>query len=74
MKSSSSSTSGAIFDCGALWVRSFCVRGANEDHTGTMPTYRVAGINVQFPYDAYDCQLVYMERVISSLQQVWINA
>jgi hypothetical protein len=38
-----------------------------------MPTYRVAGISVQFPYDAYDCQLVYMERVISSLQQVWIK-
>lgn len=35
----------------------------------TMPTYRVAGITVQFPYNAYDCQLVYMERVISSLQQ-----
>ncbi|XP_073396887.1 regulator of telomere elongation helicase 1 homolog isoform X3 [Physcomitrium patens] len=34
-----------------------------------MPTYKVAGISVQFPYDAYDCQLVYMERVISSLQQ-----
>ncbi|KAG0608502.1 hypothetical protein M758_8G111000 [Ceratodon purpureus] len=33
-----------------------------------MPTYKVAGISVQFPYDAYDCQLVYMERVISSLQ------
>lgn len=35
-----------------------------------MPSYRVGGISVQFPFDAYDCQLVYMERVIHSLQQV----
>lgn len=35
-----------------------------------MPTYNIGGIPVQFPYDAYDCQLVYMERVISALQQV----
>jgi hypothetical protein len=35
-----------------------------------MPTYRIGGIAVEFPYNAYDCQLVYMERVISALQQV----
>ncbi|CAM6128768.1 unnamed protein product [Calypogeia fissa] len=34
-----------------------------------MPTYKIAGINVNFPYKAYDCQLVYMERVIHALQQ-----
>ncbi|KAG6543819.1 hypothetical protein Mapa_014659 [Marchantia paleacea] len=34
-----------------------------------MPTYKLGGINVQFPYNAYDCQLVYMERVIHALQQ-----
>ncbi|KAL2612609.1 hypothetical protein R1flu_024301 [Riccia fluitans] len=34
-----------------------------------MPTYKLGGINVQFPYKAYDCQLVYMERVIHALQQ-----
>ncbi|KAH9330652.1 hypothetical protein KI387_002760 [Taxus chinensis] len=34
-----------------------------------MPKYRLAGIDVHFPFDAYDCQLVYMERVIQSLQK-----
>ncbi|KAI5070881.1 hypothetical protein GOP47_0013132 [Adiantum capillus-veneris] len=34
-----------------------------------MPNYRVAGIDVAFPFSAYDCQLVYMERVIQALQQ-----
>ncbi|KAJ7524999.1 hypothetical protein O6H91_17G031600 [Diphasiastrum complanatum] len=34
-----------------------------------MPTYKIGGIDVEFPYDAYDCQLVYMERVIFSLQK-----
>ncbi|XP_051147548.1 regulator of telomere elongation helicase 1 homolog isoform X2 [Andrographis paniculata] len=33
-----------------------------------MPTYTIRGINVDFPYKAYDCQLVYMEKVIQSLQ------
>ncbi|KAL1551497.1 Regulator of telomere elongation helicase 1 [Salvia divinorum] len=33
-----------------------------------MPTYNIRGINVDFPYEAYDCQLVYMEKVIESLQ------
>ncbi|XP_052182750.1 regulator of telomere elongation helicase 1 homolog isoform X2 [Diospyros lotus] len=34
-----------------------------------MPTYKIRGINVDFPYEAYDCQLVYMEKVIQSLQE-----
>ncbi|KAG6430041.1 hypothetical protein SASPL_108100 [Salvia splendens] len=33
-----------------------------------MPIYNIRGINVDFPYEAYDCQLVYMEKVIESLQ------
>ncbi|XP_027167698.1 regulator of telomere elongation helicase 1 homolog isoform X1 [Coffea eugenioides] len=33
-----------------------------------MPTYNLRGINVDFPYEAYDCQLVYMEKVIQALQ------
>ncbi|KAL2463124.1 RAD3-like DNA-binding helicase protein [Forsythia ovata] len=33
-----------------------------------MPTYKIRGINVDFPFEAYDCQLVYMEKVIQSLQ------
>ncbi|KAK2984870.1 hypothetical protein RJ640_008635, partial [Escallonia rubra] len=33
-----------------------------------MPTYKIRGIDVDFPFDAYDCQLVYMEKVIQSLQ------
>ncbi|KAK9066251.1 hypothetical protein SSX86_013572 [Deinandra increscens subsp. villosa] len=34
-----------------------------------MPTYKIRGINVEFPFEAYDCQLVYMEKVIQSLQE-----
>ncbi|KAH9666128.1 Regulator of telomere elongation helicase 1-like [Citrus sinensis] len=33
-----------------------------------MPTYKIRGIDVEFPFEAYDCQLVYMEKVIQSLQ------
>ncbi|KAL3528782.1 hypothetical protein ACH5RR_008104 [Cinchona calisaya] len=33
-----------------------------------MPTYNLRGINVDFPFEAYDCQLVYMEKVIQALQ------
>ncbi|KAL8043163.1 hypothetical protein ABFX02_09G100200 [Erythranthe guttata] len=33
-----------------------------------MPTYKIRGIDVDFPFEAYDCQLVYMEKVIQSLQ------
>ncbi|OMO54112.1 Helicase-like, DEXD box c2 type [Corchorus capsularis] len=33
-----------------------------------MPTYRIRGIDVDFPFEAYDCQLVYMEKVIEALQ------
>ncbi|XP_059642020.1 regulator of telomere elongation helicase 1 homolog [Cornus florida] len=33
-----------------------------------MPTYKIRGIHVDFPFEAYDCQLVYMEKVIQSLQ------
>ncbi|XP_060973605.1 regulator of telomere elongation helicase 1 homolog isoform X3 [Cannabis sativa] len=34
-----------------------------------MPTYRIRGIDVDFPFEAYDCQLVYMEKVIQALQE-----
>ncbi|CAA7409948.1 unnamed protein product [Spirodela intermedia] len=34
-----------------------------------MPIYRIRGIDVDFPFEAYDCQIVYMERVIQSLQE-----
>ncbi|KAE8709047.1 pentatricopeptide repeat-containing protein [Hibiscus syriacus] len=34
-----------------------------------MPTYRLRGIDVDFPFEAYDCQLVYMEKVIEALQR-----
>ncbi|XP_060205661.1 regulator of telomere elongation helicase 1 homolog isoform X2 [Lycium barbarum] len=33
-----------------------------------MPTYRIRGIDVDFPYEAYDCQIEYMDKVIQSLQ------
>ncbi|KAK1434107.1 hypothetical protein QVD17_11025 [Tagetes erecta] len=34
-----------------------------------MPTYKIRGINVEFPFEAYECQIVYMEKVIQSLQE-----
>ncbi|XP_047157903.1 regulator of telomere elongation helicase 1 homolog isoform X1 [Vigna umbellata] len=34
-----------------------------------MPTYKIRGIDVDFPYEAYDSQLVYMDKVIQSLQE-----
>lgn len=37
-----------------------------------MPTYKIRGIDVDFPYEAYDSQLVYMDKVIQSLQEVTI--
>jgi len=33
-----------------------------------MPTYDINGVPVEFPYDAYECQLVYMRAVVSALQ------
>lgn len=35
-----------------------------------MPIYKIRGIDVDFPFQAYDCQIVYMEKVIQSLQEV----
>lgn len=35
-----------------------------------MPIYNIRGIDVDFPLQAYDCQIVYMEKVIQSLQEV----
>ncbi|KAI3727225.1 hypothetical protein L1987_67037 [Smallanthus sonchifolius] len=32
-----------------------------------MPTYKIRGINVEFPFEAYDCQLVYMEKKSNAL-------
>ncbi|KAL0026549.1 hypothetical protein WJX77_006250 [Trebouxia sp. C0004] len=34
-----------------------------------MHTYSLRGVEVEFPYDAYACQLDYMERVIQALQE-----
>ncbi|KAJ1284133.1 hypothetical protein BS78_03G181200 [Paspalum vaginatum] len=34
-----------------------------------MPVYSIRGVDVDFPFDAYDCQVTYMDRVIESLQQ-----
>ncbi|PKA56302.1 DNA repair helicase UVH6 [Apostasia shenzhenica] len=34
-----------------------------------MPVYKIRGIDVDFPYEAYDCQLVYMGKVIQALQE-----
>ncbi|RDX67065.1 Regulator of telomere elongation helicase 1-like protein [Mucuna pruriens] len=34
-----------------------------------MPTYKIRGIDVEFPFEAYDSQLVYMDKVIQSLQE-----
>ena len=34
-----------------------------------MPLYNVAGVTVDFPFDAYSVQLVYMEKVVLALQR-----
>ncbi|KAG8051464.1 hypothetical protein GUJ93_ZPchr0001g32890 [Zizania palustris] len=34
-----------------------------------MPVYSIRGVDVDFPFDAYDCQITYMDRVLESLQQ-----
>ncbi|KAF8696773.1 hypothetical protein HU200_036406 [Digitaria exilis] len=34
-----------------------------------MPVYSIRGVDVEFPFDAYDCQVTYMDRVIESLQE-----
>ncbi|GJN18514.1 hypothetical protein PR202_gb05682 [Eleusine coracana subsp. coracana] len=34
-----------------------------------MPIYTIRGVDVDFPFDAYDCQITYMNRVLESLQQ-----
>lgn len=33
-----------------------------------MQKYEIRGVTVEFPHTAYDCQLLYMERVIEALQ------
>lgn len=33
-----------------------------------MPSYNLRGINVDFPFEAYKCQIDYMEKVIEALQ------
>ena len=35
-----------------------------------MPLYNFRGVDVEFPYEAYECQKVYMEKVIEALQTV----
>lgn len=34
-----------------------------------MPEYDVRGVRVSFPHEAYECQLVYMERVVEALEE-----
>lgn len=34
-----------------------------------MPLLNIRGILVDFPFEPYDCQMVYMEKVIQSLQE-----
>lgn len=34
-----------------------------------MPVYAVAGVAVEFPFEAYDVQLLYMEKVVLALQR-----
>lgn len=38
-----------------------------------MPRYELRGVPVDFPYEAYPCQLVFMEKVIQSLQEVRVH-
>lgn len=36
-----------------------------------MPQYQLEGINVSFPFTAYDCQEKFMSSVIKALQRVY---
>lgn len=38
-----------------------------------MPTYNIRGIKVDFPYEAYECQKIYMEKVLDALNQVCVE-
>lgn len=33
-----------------------------------MPTYTFLGVTVEFPFEAYDCQALYMQKVVQALQ------
>jgi len=35
-----------------------------------MPSIKAAGVNVNFPFDPYPCQVTYMEKVITCLKEV----
>lgn len=35
-----------------------------------MPQYNVRGVKVEFPFQAYEVQQIYMEKVIEALQDV----
>jgi hypothetical protein len=43
---------------------------AANDATAAGHPYELQGVHVVFPYEAYACQKVYMERVIACLQAV----
>ncbi|ANM58743.1 RAD3-like DNA-binding helicase protein [Arabidopsis thaliana] len=49
-----------------LLRRGFVVLSAESDPK--MPNYSIRGINVEFPFEAYQSQIIYMDRVIESLQ------
>ena len=36
-----------------------------------MVQIHIRGIDVDFPFPPYDCQVSYMEKVIQCLQEVW---
>lgn len=38
-----------------------------------MPEYEIAGVKVQFPYQAYGSQIAYMAQVIMCLKEVFIT-
>ena len=35
-----------------------------------MPVFKIRGVEVHFPFQPYDVQMIYMEKVIESLQEV----
>ena len=39
-----------------------------------MVRYNIAGVEVDFPFDAYDVQLMYMEKVVLALEvTLWLE-
>ncbi|CAK9068437.1 unnamed protein product [Durusdinium trenchii] len=53
--------------CDAMWRQTWRV-GEVRGEAVWMPTYDIEGVSVEFPHEAYDCQLEYMRSVVRALE------